>query len=102
MFVKNTMSLFDEMIIKDKNVYSLIGGSAEAVKIWKRDFEVMLKVITLLAHYKYLTLPFLEHVLFNFGKPNYTKYSYFFCKQSAISKVNYNIDSLNTIKSFSW
>lgn len=46
MFIKNTMSLFDDMIAKDKNVSALIGGSVDAVKLWKRDFEAMLKVIT--------------------------------------------------------
>ena len=46
MFIKNTMSLFDDMIAKDKNVAALIGGSTDAVRLWKKDFEVMLKVIT--------------------------------------------------------
>lgn len=51
MFLRNTMSLIDQMIQNDETVKKHFGSSTthyENLKIWRREFETILKVYNLL------------------------------------------------------
>ena len=42
-FLKNTMDLVDDMMTKDEEIKSLVGGDLENIKKWKRDLDIHLK-----------------------------------------------------------
>ena len=81
-FLRNNMSLFDDMICKDIKIASQIETNPEA---WKKDFEIVLKVQMILFFNSCRNLGYIH---FCVGKPNYAKiFNYF----SSTSKFNHYI-----------